>query len=276
MAIKNILLAYNASSSTETALRAALLMQKKYDAHLTGLLAQGKSHLDEEVKGWMPKAMRRTLMDMQSSASQKIESAFFDAVKGAENLEKLHWIAERGAANPTVAEYARMYDITVVGQYDAMLGTEHLELHPQKIALKSGRPVLVIPKCWEGTQINDRAILAWDGKRTATRALADAMSILETKQQITVLTVNSGKLGQPLKGIDVVTAIARHNVSVDAVKIERQGRSVAAAIIDFAQQQDAGLIVTGAYEHSAFREDLIGGVTNELAKHTPIPLLLSH
>lgn len=276
MGIKNILLAYNSSNSSKAALRAALLMQKKYDAHLTGLLAQGPTQVDSDLRSWLPKSMRNTLLEMQHKATLEIEQDFLSTVKGSLNPEKLHWIAQRGAANPTVAEYARMYDVTVVGQYDVLPGTEHLELQPQKIALRSGRPVLVIPKNWQGSEINDHAILAWDGRKTATRALADAMSILETKKFITVLTVNKGKLGKPLKGIDVATAIERHGVAVETVTIKPKGQSIASAILSYAEQQQAGLIVTGAYEHSAFREDLIGGVTNELSNNTSIPLLLSH
>ena len=39
MAIRNLLVAYNASSSSDAALSAALFMSRKHDAHLTCLVA---------------------------------------------------------------------------------------------------------------------------------------------------------------------------------------------------------------------------------------------
>jgi len=47
-------------------------------------------------------------------------------------------------------------------------------------------------------------------------------------------------------------------------------------LIDFAEQETADLIVSGAYGHSRVREWLFGGVTQDLLNSTPIPCLLSH
>jgi nucleotide-binding universal stress UspA family protein len=42
------------------------------------------------------------------------------------------------------------------------------------------------------------------------------------------------------------------------------------------KDRGVGLLVMGAYEHSKFREDLFGGVTNEILQECPVPVLLSH
>jgi nucleotide-binding universal stress UspA family protein len=38
----------------------------------------------------------------------------------------------------------------------------------------------------------------------------------------------------------------------------------------------AGLMVSGAYGHSRFRELVLGGVTRELLERAPVPVLLAH
>jgi len=276
MAVKNILLAYNGSASSEAALKAAILMHAKHDTHVTGLLAHGCSKIDANLRPWMPNSMRESLLEMEDEANKRIEAQFFSSAQAHIAGDKLHWIAERGRSNATVSEYARMFDITVVGQHDALLGAEHLELHPDRIAVKSGRPVLVFPKDWDEPNINEHAVLAWDGRRTATRALADAMQILETKKLITVLTVDNGKIGEPLKGIDVEVALRRHGIEVEMVRVKSQGRSVGQTILDYCDERGAGLLVTGAYEHSVFREELMGGVTNKLVRQAKLPVLMSH
>lgn len=275
VAVKNILLAYNGGVSSKAAVNAAILMHKKYDAHVTGLLAHGHSRINANMRSWMPKSMRASLKEMEAEANAKIRQKFFFGTADIDP-DKLHWIEERGRSNATVAEYARMYDLTVVGQHDVLQGSEHLELHPDQIAIKSGRPVLILPKDWAATEVNEHAVLAWNGRRTATRALADAMQILETKKLITVLTVDTGKLCESLKGIDVETALQRHGVQVKSVRIRSEGRSVGQAILDFCQQQNAGLLVTGTYEHSVFREGLVGGVTNKIVSEAKLPVLMSH
>ncbi|WP_417227810.1 universal stress protein [Amphritea sp.] len=276
MPVKNILCAYNGSPASEAALKASILMHKKYAAHLTGFFAHGCLSVDTGLRSWMPQALCESVLQVESGFNAKVKQQFLASVEGQVAPDKLHWISEKGRSDATVAEYARLFDVTVVGQFDPLLGREHLELHPDQIALKSGRPVLVFPRGWDQNEIPDHAVLAWDGKRTATRALADAMQILETKKRITVLTVATGKACKPLQGIDVVEALRRHDVEVELVTISPKGRSVGDSILDYCDQVGARLLVTGAYEHSMFREDLVGGVTDTLVRKANIPVLMSH
>ena len=276
MAVRNLLVAYNASPSADAALRAALLMHRKYDAHVTGLLAHYGSRIDVSMPQWMPESMKASLRELEAAEHERIATRFRESAAAVVPADMLHWIDERGRADATAAQYARMYDVTIVGQHDVMRGAEHLGLHPDRIALKSGRPVLVVPKVWDAHAIHEHAVLAWNGRRAAARALADAMQILETKQLVTVVTVESGDLGQPLHGIDVETALRRHGVNVEMVKLAPGRGSVGATIIEYCTERGAGLIVTGAYEHSMFREQLVGGVTATLVAEATLPVLMSH
>ena len=61
MAISNILVAYNGSASSDAALAAAVLMHRKYGAHVTGLMAT-QSRLDLLELPWMPDAIRETIV----------------------------------------------------------------------------------------------------------------------------------------------------------------------------------------------------------------------
>ncbi|MCP4995312.1 MAG: universal stress protein, partial [Gammaproteobacteria bacterium] len=37
-----------------------------------------------------------------------------------------------------------------------------------------------------------------------------------------------------------------------------------------------GLLVMGAYEHSKFRQSIVGGVTSSVLKKAKIPIIISH
>ncbi len=275
MAIRNILVAYNGSASSDAALKAAFLMHKKYGTHVTGLMAM-PSRVDIQGRPWLPDTIQKTIVDLDRDHIETVETRFRNQCKDTIAPEKTHWIARRSASDATVSEYAHMYDLTVVGRGDSMAEEKRLALHPDRIAIKSGRPILVIPQGWSEHLFSEHALLAWDGNRSATRALADAMQILETKQLVTVLSVAGRDLGKELKGIDVETVLGRHGIKIDRVYIEARNTRVSDILIEECVSRNVGLLVMGAYEHSKFREDLIGGVTNDVLRNCPVPILLSH
>jgi nucleotide-binding universal stress UspA family protein len=58
--------------------------------------------------------------------------------------------------------------------------------------------------------------------------------------------------------------------------VPKIGGGVAGAILDMVREKGAGLLIMGAYEHSKFAEDLIGGVTKSVLKNCPVPVLMAH
>jgi nucleotide-binding universal stress UspA family protein len=59
------------------------------------------------------------------------------------------------------------------------------------------------------------------------------------------------------------------------VRVTGRG-GVAATILDACAEVGAGLLVMGAYEHSKFAQDLLGGVTRDILAQAPLPVLMSH
>jgi nucleotide-binding universal stress UspA family protein len=56
----------------------------------------------------------------------------------------------------------------------------------------------------------------------------------------------------------------------------RDESSTGAALVSAAVEQQATMIVMGAYTHSRLRQSFLGGVTKHLLAHAPVPLLMSH
>ncbi|MDA4848505.1 universal stress protein [Hoeflea poritis] len=274
--IKNILVAYNGSESSDAALHAALMMHEKYGAHVTGLLAHRSAQARLSQETWIPESLRQTLDELETQNHTKWQSRFEEQAKGKIAGDMLHWITIEGDADATVADYARLYDITVVGRRDVVQGRERLSLHPDRIAVASGRPVLAIPRNLRPEAIHKDAVLAWDGQRAATRALHDAMQILETKQRVHIITVETGNLGHPLKGMDVETALSRHGIDTEMARLPLSEAGIAQTILDYCSQCGAGLLVMGAFQRSVFREELFGGVTKDVLAASAVPILFAH
>ncbi|WP_323766950.1 universal stress protein [Marinovum sp.] len=276
MTIKNILVAFNGTPGSVAALRTAILMHGKHGCHVTGLLVHAGQRETLSANAWVPSNVREAIAAKVREVERQKEAQFRELAGDAVPGDQLHWITLFGQSDATVARYARMYDLTLVGQYDAIQGHEHLELHPDQIAVKSGRPVFVIPRDHAPERIREIAVIAWDGRRTATRAVMDAMHLLESKQQVHVLSIDDGSLRPPLEGIDVETALGRHGVQVERVIRPAKRGQAAADILAYCQEVGAGMLVMGAYEHSVFRERLIGGTTQQVLDKAPLPILMSH
>ncbi|SLN68089.1 Universal stress protein family protein [Roseovarius gaetbuli] len=277
MSIKNILVAYNGLPGSNTALRGAVLMQQYYGAHLTGLFAHGNPFLSRQMKPWMPKKVQAALLEVADSPTQDVQDKF-RATCSVVPEDRLHWIDSGGSVQRTVARYARLFDITVLGMHESNLerNLSHIDIYPDRVTFDSGRPVIIFPANFEGTLFGKRAVVAWDGGRAAARALADAMQILKTEDEVEIVSVGRSPLEGALPGIDVGMILDRHDVKVTLTELPRSKRSIADTLVDHCDAVGASLLVMGAYEHSPLREGLIGGVTHDIALRARIPVLMSH
>lgn len=68
----------------------------------------------------------------------------------------------------------------------------------------------------------------------------------------------------------------RHHTIVAKAHTMATCQSPAQAILEYADQLDAGLIVLGAYGQPVLKEFFIGSVTGPLLKESQLPLFLSH
>jgi nucleotide-binding universal stress UspA family protein len=120
-------------------------------------------------------------------------------------------------------------------------------------------------------------VAAWNGKREAARALADAQAFLDHADQITIVTVQSGKEKSGASAADDVAAhLARKDLRADARHVDSAGRSESEAILAEAASLGADLIIMGGYGRSRIREFVFGGVTRDMIEFTNVPVLMSH
>ena len=276
MAIRNLLVSYNGTEAAESALDLGLLMARKYDAHLTGILAHAPIRAAEHLLPWLSADDVAYIADREREVTEAIAASFRERVAGAGRDDRIDFIDASGDPDNRLAAAASCHDFLLLGRFDPARGRDNLAVHPDRVALQSGRPLIVVPPGYRTEKLLENALVAWDGKRAAARALNDAMLILETKARVTVLTVGAGPAPEPARGEDPIVHLARHGVPAERLHLEPGCRTIAGTILDAAEQQGAGLLVMGAYEHSKFSEDLLGGVTNEVLRRARIPALMAH
>jgi nucleotide-binding universal stress UspA family protein len=79
-----------------------------------------------------------------------------------------------------------------------------------------------------------------------------------------------------LPGSELCRHLARHGVKAEAQEVRARGKSDGAALLALAEEENANLIVMGAYGHARWRQLVIGGVTDHVLRHGKLMVFLSH
>ncbi|MFV0300428.1 MAG: universal stress protein [Paracoccus sp. (in: a-proteobacteria)] len=273
MAIRSILTNYTGSGGGAAALRMAIQMARKYDAHLTGAVWQSQNPLRRRAGAMFTREIDRILDQAEAEFVEDRRTAFTAAVTEAGLADRADFrvLSARG---DSVTEAARGHDIITMGGAAKGNAADEFAVRPDVVALRSGRPVVVVPAGYDKPAIVETALLAWDGKRAAARALADAMHILGTKEKVTVLGIGES-LSEDF-GADVLRLMALHGIEAELLLRAPGPGGIGPTILDACAGTGAGLLIMGAYEHSKFTEDLLGGVTRDILENAQLPVLMSH
>jgi nucleotide-binding universal stress UspA family protein len=213
-----------------------------------------------------------------SAAACQASLTYFQDKAGAAGVlgQILLQKADLYLSSARIALQARTRDLCIVplaGPYDGQMEVV------EAVLFDSGRPVLVfrpgaasLPRKALGG-----VVLAWDGSRSAARAMADALPILQGAAQVRILTVLHEK-PQAVAGLgaDVLRHLEAHGVAARVDEVEAAGRSIGAVIDDYLAQHKPDLLVMGGYGHSRLREVILGGATEHMLNHPNTPIFLSH
>ncbi|MEM1429639.1 MAG: universal stress protein [Pseudomonadota bacterium] len=274
MAFRNLLLAFSGDAAFESSLAHAIKLAHHHDAWLTAVMRNGTSAVDRYGAG-LPRALKEQVRQVEAEDVAVTKAMFERETHAAGLAGRAMFIAPEALGDMAPSALARAFDLIVTGFQQDAPGDDPHAAHPDLLALRSGRPVLVVPKDYTADALSNHVLLAWDGKRAAARALGDAMDVIEGKRAVTVLTVGGEPPPTPPGG-GVLTHLERHGIAAKHLHEALDHRGIAAIIEDTADAVGAKLIVMGAYEHSKFTQDMFGGVTHKVMRTARVPVFLSH
>jgi nucleotide-binding universal stress UspA family protein len=279
MSYKTILAHCNDPRRVERIAGTAVELAERFQAHLIGLSVSPPVLV---IPSGMPSAPDTIAIDERRQAYRRgnpqMAAAFQAAVEGRALTSE--WREEDAATSiaGVVIKHARTADLVVVGQRDwQWSASAELDVGDQ-LALDAGRPVLVLPNSGVYRSIGARVTVAWNGRREATRAAFDALPFLRQASEVKVLWVDQQSEGEPAQafaGTDLCMALARHGIACEAVEVAGDG-NVGRALLSWAVEHRADLMVMGCYGHSRLRELVLGGATRHVLRHMSIPVLMSH
>src|SRR6185437_6279746 len=89
----------------------------------------------------------------------------------------------------TFVEYSRLRDLTIIS-----VSESYDQWYAEAVIFGSGKPTLVLPERHRAKSFELKTVMvAWDFSRTAARAIADAMPVLEMTPRVRVVTVLNEK-----------------------------------------------------------------------------------
>jgi nucleotide-binding universal stress UspA family protein len=255
----------------------AISLAEIFEAHVLGIAVSYEPVIPGTVMGGIPPEViegQRVESDKKArSAVARFEQAYKRAGVSAETRTISASIS--GAADE-IGRLGRRFDLIVVGQPNRQKSLPD-EVVDEGVLFESGRPVIFVPFIHKGGAILDRVMVCWDGSRTATRAIADAMPILKKAKQVEVVIISDkpGKANE-VPGADLGQHLARHGLKIDVKRITSPDTDVPSTILSYAADSSADMIVMGGYGHSRLREFVLGGATRGLLEAMTVPVLMSH
>jgi len=165
-------------------------------------------------------------------------------------------------------------DLIVAAQYSDSIPAAS-GYTPDELVLGTGRPVLIVPNGVALRPIGTRVLAAWNGSREASRALFDALPLLQPDAELRLLVVDSPRGDATLASL--MRALSRRGVKSLPLTVSRSdGRSTGEEILKCATDFGADLLALGCFGHSRLRETVFGGATTHILRNMTLPVLMAH
>lgn len=280
---KTIVVHVDGSPEQEARLRAGAMLASAFDAHLVGSAATGISWFDYSLlvgSTGAPMMPESDFNGVREAVQARLQA--FDTAARRQGVASVETRMLEDDARYALLLESRYADLVIVSRDAEPIAVPGLMAParglPEYIALHGTRPVLVVPPGWQTRPMPGTAVVGWDGSMQAIRAISAALPLLRQADAVKLALVNPGSMAEihgEEPGADMALHLARHGVKVDVV-IETTRASTGDALLKVTHDHGAGLLVTGAFGHSRYREFVLGGVTRLLLARSPIPLLIAH
>ena len=296
-ALRDIVVVLDDSASSEVRLTLAVALAQQHGAHLTGLSAldllmparpvgrpRGSPAMDTlsepQLLNWgaappvgYPEADAQVAEKAEGMEAEFRQRLRLGGLQG-------DWRMASSKVSETVVFQARHADLVILGQNDPD--------HPPPpagrqlaadVLMNSGRPILVVPYVGRFETFGTKILVGWNSSREAVRAVNDAIPLLAKATSVTILEAFSTGRKPATDGAtsaDIARHLARHGIAAEITRTGMDGIAASDALLSYAADISADLLVIGGYGHSRLRELILGGVTRELLQHMTLPVLMSH
>jgi nucleotide-binding universal stress UspA family protein len=279
MGYKTILVHCNDRQRLPRLLDPAVGLSAVFGAHLVGVSVVPPIAL---IPAGMPGAPDTIVVDEHTKAYRAENPAMkatFEKAASAQNItaEWREWDAGSSTVARVVTRQARTADLVIASQTASdWKGSLDLDI-ADRLALESGRPVLIIPNTGAHPPIPKRIVVGWTDRREATRAAFDALPLLRRADKVTVVEIDPEPGQAATESRTALCAtLTHHGVTCEAETAVSRHGNAGDALLAYCERTRADFLVMGCYGHSRLREFVLGGATRHLLAGMTLPVLMSH
>ena len=282
MAYKSILTVLINPTEADLVISAAARLACAQDAHLDVLvLGVDRTQIGYSYIG-SGAVMMQVSLDRAEADARALEAATKTAL-GAQ-AAGLRWsletvVTQLGALNDLIASRARFADLIVLPRpYGPGNGSE-AEAVVEAALFEGKAPVLVLPAKGLGENtLPKRIVIAWNQSAEAMVATRQALPFLKTAEMVNITVIDPPTQGEERSdpGGMLCQLLVRHGVHAEVSVLARSLPRISDVLARQVWDQNADMLVMGAYGHSRFREAILGGATRNMLEKAEVPVLMAH
>lgn len=276
--IRDIILKLELDKSRDSVRDYAISIAEAFDAHIAGVAFADGSSIPGFLMPDFPSHVLTGIVEEQERAAREAVMRFEAAAKRSHlsGEPRLVTESELGPAR-AFSMMARRFDLSVVMQSNDDQGANN-DVLIEATLFDSGRPLIVVPYIQKDGLKLDRILCCWNGSRAATRAINDALPLLQKSQAVELFIVGNEKTAdeREIRGAEIGSHLARHGIKVEVETVPAADLDVADAILSHVSDCSASMIVMGGYGHSRLREFVLGGATRGILSTMTVPVFISH
>lgn len=281
MPYKTILVHLNDERRVGPLIDAARFLGDRDEAHVVGLYVMPVVTYGSPTQLGLSviEAGRKSFRD----EAARIKAAFEGAMAGSALNTEWRLVESRTGYRDCASlavEQARTADLVIASQDDPEWEFSSMLEFPERLAVESGRPTLLIPTAGRFPKFASRVVIAWNGSREAARAVFDALPMLQHANAVQILTIKRGAQTRGdekvIEAAEIAASLGRHGVKCEIATSIAVDIDVQDDLLSRAADFSADLIVMGCYGHSRLREFVLGGASRAIFRTMTAPILMAH
>jgi nucleotide-binding universal stress UspA family protein len=194
----------------------------------------------------------RVLDALEARAEADLEDAKALFFREVDEAVRPTWRSEMASSIEFLIRESRSVDLLVVGRHGRGDGDRgQFDFSVGTLLMEAGRPVLLVPP--NTSQVStERILIAWKDTRETRRAVLDALPLLKAAKGVWLVTFG---LDAEMQGAeDMSEYLSAHGIDASLTVVSLPSDNPANDIARFAETEEVGLVVMGAYGHSRLRE----------------------
>ena len=279
MPYRSILVHVDPSASSRSRLGISIGLCRDFGAQLIGTYLDDTPEITPSLAALLPNDIVARRLAEVASMQHAAEDVFRQAAAGLADIE---WRAPAGPPIEAAVKHGRCADLIVVGQPDVADASWSFAARlVAAVLLETGRPMLVVPYVGAPAAVGTDILVAWNGGREASRALADAMPLLVRARRVTVACLYPGAAacGADAATRERLAGYLRHHgidAHIDHDDLGEGDVAVGDWLLSRVADLGGDLIVMGGYGQPRWREEVLGGATRALLSAMTVPVLMAH